>query len=172
MCFSLAVGVAQAVAGFAAAQQDYDAKANTWKQNVVNSWAAGRDEQGQILNRQLQEQDALVQKEHLISLEEAEKVSEGSVSAAYGGVSGISVDNLLADISRKSAINRSVERENWRMTAAQLDAQNKGTVTTMQNRINSVERPTSPSPAGLLLNVASAGVKYASGVQAGNPWYM
>lgn len=159
MCFpaaGAALGVAQALTSFVAQTQDFKAKSAAWKENYVNALAAGRDEQKQITNRQLQESDALTQKEHLANVEEAEARSEATVSAAYGGVSGASVDNLLMDISRRSAMNRHAERENWKATAAQLQAEADGTVARMKDRIASVPRPTPPNPLALAINVGGA----------------
>lgn len=156
---SAVVGMASAVVQHGAAQQDYEMKAAQWKQNVVNSWAAARDEQGQLLLRQMEEERGTAQKIKLSDIEEAEKRAEVEVSAAAGNVSGISVQNLVADVTRRAAYNRTVERQNWIMTAAQLQKEQDATITRAEGRINSVTRPVAPSGAALAVNVAAAGVK-------------
>lgn len=166
MCAPMAVvglvmGVAQSVVSYQASMQDYHAKADVWKQNYVNSLAAGRDEQRQLQLRQIQEQDALSQKLKLSEIEEAEAEATAEVSAASSGVSGISVDNILSDIGRKSSRNREADRLNYQNTALQISEEMKGVNTKIENRINSVERPTKPSSAGLILGVAGAGFKAA-----------
>jgi len=152
----MAVGLAGSVVQHQAAGADYEARSEQWRQNTVNSWAAAREEQGQLLQRELQEQDANAQRQHLSLIEQAEKQSEAEVSAASSGVSGISVDNLVADLGRKAATNRMVSQRNWEMTAEQLRQEKEATVTRSSNRINSVSRPTSPSGAGLIAGAGNA----------------
>lgn len=159
---TLAMGVASAVVGHQASQADYEAKSAAWRQNYVNALAAGRDEQRQLTLRQLQEQDAYVQKNHLVMVEEAQKTAEYKVSAAASGVSGVSVDNLLDDIGRQAGLNRATLETNYKATAQQLQTQKDASVTQIESRINSVARPTSPSGASLFVNILGAGVKAAS----------
>lgn len=152
------------VAGFAAKQQDYEAKAAAWRQNVVNAQAAARNDQQQLLQRDLQEQSKTVQSKHVSYIEGAQKAALAETSAAAGGVSGLSVDNLITDIQGRSALNRSYADENYRMKASQLQAQMDGTVVTMQSRIDSMPRPIAPSPLELVAGIAGAGVKLAGGM--------
>lgn len=155
----MAVGVASAVAQYSAAQSDYQARSEQWRSNVVNSWAAARDEQKQLLSRELQEQEAYAQKSHLSLVDQAEKQATAEVSAAGAGVSGISVGNLVADIGRKAATNRVTAERNWMNTAQQLRQEQDATVTRATNRINSVSVPTSPSATGLLTGIGGSAVK-------------
>lgn len=155
----MAVGIASSVAQFSAAQSDYQARAEQWRSNVVNSWAAAREEQKQLLARELQEQEAYAQKSHLSLVEQAEKQATAEVSAAGAGVSGISVGNLVADIGRKAATNRVLAERNWMNTAQQLRQEQGATVTRASNRINSVSVPTSPSSAGLLAGIGGSAIK-------------
>lgn len=151
----LGLGLAQNIVGFAAGQADFKAKEAAWRQNIVNSLAAERDEQGALLTRQIQEQSATGQKLHLSLVEEAQRRADAEVSAAAAGVSGLSVENLLRDVGSKAAYNRSVAEENYRMTAEQLTQEMRATETRAQSRINSVERPTSPSPLSLMIDMGS-----------------
>lgn len=157
----LAVGIAQSVASFSAQQADYQAKSAAWTQNVINSQAAARDEQRQLQIRGMQEQEATAQKVKENSLEMAEKRSAAEVAAISAGSSGLSLDNLLADLSAQGFRNKTVLETNQKMKVAQLTEELKGSVTKMQNRINSMERPTAPSPLGLIAGIAGAGAKYA-----------
>lgn len=157
------VGIASAVVGFAAKQQQYDKDVKQYNQNVQNSLAAGRDDQKQIAARQLQEQQAYHQKDHVANVEAAQKSSEVSVAAASAGVGGLSVGNLLGDIASKTALNRGTLETNYMNTAAQLQAQNDAGTSKTQSRINSMPVPTAPNPASLFVDVAGAGVKAFSG---------
>lgn len=153
------LSVASASAQHSAAMADYNAKAAVWRQNVVNSQAAARDEQRQIITRQLQEQEKTSQKIHVSFLEEAQKRSTAEVSAASAGVTGISVDNILNDITAKSALNRSYAERNYKYVAQDITEQLQGTYTKMMSRINSVERPVEPSSAPVAIAAAGAGLK-------------
>lgn len=160
---SFASGALQAVVGFQAAEADYSAKAAAWKQNYVNSIAADQNDEHQITLRQLQEGDALTQKQQLSQVDQATRQAEVSVQAAGAGVSGQSVDYLVADVARKDATNRATDTANWQMTARQLQTQQEATVTTAQSRINSVPIPVAPNPLSMIIGIAGAGIKAFGG---------
>lgn len=168
MCFdpitAIGVGmaVAQSVVSFSAAQEDYDAKSTQWKQNYENSLASGRDEQKQLSLRMIQEEEATKQKTQLNSIEGAEVAAEAEVSAASGGISGVSLDNILIGIGRKVEAKQSAEASNLKNTIQQLTVEMEGTETKMQNRINSVQRPTAPNPLGFVLQGVGGALKAAS----------
>jgi hypothetical protein len=155
----LAVGILQSVVQFQAAQQDYEAQSQQWRQNYTNSLAAARDEQLALTQRQLQEEEATSEQIHLMGIEGAEKVAEARVAAGAAGVSGISVGNIIADIRGRTAGNQVTAQRNWRMTAQQLQLEQNATVTRAENRINSVTRPTAPNPLSLVVGIAGAGVR-------------
>jgi hypothetical protein len=142
--------------------QDYSAQAAAWKQNAINALAAGRDEQNQLLLRTAQEEEAKNQKVYLSNLEEAQRKAEAEVSAAEGNIGGISLDNVMADIGRRAAYNRTVEERNFVMTAAQLNQELRATNTRIEGRINSVPRPVAPNPLGFFLPAVGAGLKLAT----------
>lgn len=148
-----------AMIDYQAAEQDYLKDTQFWQQNVVNSWAAARDEGKQLLARELEEADALSAKERLSRLEEAEARALGVVSAASAGVSGASVDNLLADITRRSAGNREAERQSWRYTVSQIGAEKRAVVSRAQDRIARVAVPTPPNPAALGVRMQGVAIK-------------
>ena len=167
MCVAMlgaAVGMVGAMASYQAKRDDYAAKKRMWEQNVVNAESAARDEQRQIATRQIQEQAKTGQKKELSYLEEAQKSSAAENSAAYGGVGGISVNNILGDIARKSELNRTYIDENYKYVAADLTEKMKATDTTLMSRINSVPVPQAPSPLELFAGVAGAGVKALGGL--------
>lgn len=155
MCVMAVAGVvlsvAQAAVSFSAANEDYENKAQQWRQNYTNSLAAGRDDQKQLSLRMIQEQDATSQKTTANRVEGAEVGAEAEVSAGNAGLSGISLDNIMVGINRKIAAKQTADRTNHENTIAQLKAQNEATVTQMQSRINSVQRPTAPNPLGYAL---------------------
>lgn len=159
----LAMSAASAVVGFAAKQQQYERDVKQYNQNYQNALAANRDDQKQIALRQMQEQQAYQQKDHLAVLEQAEKSAEVNVNAAGAGVAGLSVDNLIGDVSRKTALNRETLETNWRNTASQLQAENNASTNKAQSRIQSMPVPIAPSPMSMFVDIGSAGVKAFSG---------
>lgn len=155
---TFAVGAAQSVAGYAA--QKSEAAAN--KANARQAWA---NNQTQLTLRSMQEEDALRQKQRQSLIEEAQVSAETQASAASAGVSGISLDNLLSDVSRRAATNRETERENTRMTLMQIKEERKGVNAKGQSQINSVPKPTGLSlvagVGGAALSGASSYAKYS-----------
>lgn len=159
MCFdpvtagvlSFAVGAAQAVATFAAANQEA-------KATQENAATAFENEQRQSSLRQMQEADAANQKKAIGNIEEAQKVAEVNVSAAGSNVSGISVDNLVMDVRRQSARNRDTIGQNLKMTVAQIQQQKKASQAQAQSRINSAPRPSALSLVAGIGGAALSGV--------------
>ncbi|RWI46823.1 MAG: hypothetical protein EOQ93_29285 [Mesorhizobium sp.] len=146
MCFdpvtagvlTFAVGAAQSVAQYAAA----DAEAKAARQSALQAYA---NDQNAIAHRQIQETEAGSQKVQQINLDEAKKVSEVKLSASSAGVSGISVDNLIGDVTRQASQNRQNQFENTRMALNQLQLERKQSQAQAQSRINSAPRPSALS---------------------------
>lgn len=157
MCFDplttagVGMAMAQSVVSFSAASQDYSARSEMWQKNYTNSLAAGRDDQRQLSLRMIQEDEAHSQKQHLNSLEAAETKAEAEASGAAAGVAGISLDNIMVDIGRQDAAKRNADKTNYQNKAQQLTTEMNATNTTIENRINSVQRPTAPNPIGYVL---------------------
>lgn len=151
MCVTAIVAIASSVVSFMSAQADYEARSEQWKQNYVNALASGRDEQKQLNIRMVQEGEAKAQRDQLNTLEGAELSAEAEVSASSAGVSGISLNSILSGINRKIGMKQAADETNYQYTVAQLGSELKATNTNIQNRINSVQRPTSPNPLGFAL---------------------
>lgn len=156
----LAVGALQAVVSYQAQQADYQAQREQYRANYQNALAASRDEQQSLTLRAVQEGDATAEKMHLENIEEAKNLGAAHVAAAGSGVSGLSVDAILRDVSSVAAQNRQTEQLNYENTIAQIEQEQKATNTRAISRINSVPNPTKPSPFGAILGVAGAGAKY------------
>lgn len=156
---SFAVGAVQSVAQFVGQRQQ--AKAN--EAAAKEAW---RIDQNQITKRQMQEEDALRQKQEAQNIEEAQVKASAAVGAIQGGVSGISVDNIIADVGRQASRNRVTEEENYRMVASQLQTQRQKVSADAQSRINSVPRP---SALSLVAGIAGSAIE---GVNAYNKYRM
>lgn len=145
---SFATGAAQSVASYVAQNQESKATQAAAEQ----SW---RDQQTQITQRHMQEEDALKQKKTQQNIEEARARAEVEVSGAASGVEGISLDNLMSDVSRRAATNRQTEETNTAMVLSQLRQQRKSVTSEAVGRINSAPRA---SPLQLIAGIGSAGV--------------
>lgn len=163
---TFAISAVSSVVGFAGEQQDYESKSAQWKQNYVNALAAGRDEQNQINQKQMQEGDALDQKQHLSMLEAAQAEGQAKVAAQADGVAGQGVNLMIRDVQGKAAYNQTVNEQNYMNVAQQLTSERQSAQKRIQDRINSVARPSSPSAMNAILGVAGAGVKYATATGA------
>lgn len=146
MCFdpvsmglmSFAVGAVQSIAQYQAASEEAEAT----RKNALQAYA---NDQNAINHRQIQEADAGSQKAAQINLEEAKKVSEVRLSASSAGVSGISLDNLVGDVTRQAATNRQNQFDNTRMAINQLQLEKKQSQAQAQSRINSAPKPSALS---------------------------
>lgn len=135
-----------------------------------NAQQTFRNDIDQLSLRQIQEANATAQKDKQTTLEVAEKSAEVEASAAAAGVSGISVDNLVADVQRRGARNKVTQYENLKMTVQQIQQEKKGVRATAQSRINSAPRP---SALGLVAGIGGAALegynahtKYMAGATA------
>lgn len=153
------VAVMQSVVSFAAAQEDYNNRAEQWKQNYVNALASGRDEQRQLQVRMVQEHGAHSQKQQMANIEGAEVAAEAEVSAASAGLSGISLGNILMGIGQKIGMKKVADSTNHKNTVLQVGEQLKATKTNIENRINSVQKPTAPNPLGYALQGAGGALR-------------
>lgn len=155
MCGPIAAGILTFAVSAAQSVAQYSAQKEDAKNQREAARVAYEDDQRQTSLREMQEQDAASQKVASDKLQGAEIAAEASVQAAEGGVAGISVDNLMADISRRGARNRETISENTRMTIAQLQQQKKGSKSNAQSRINAAPNP---SALGLVAGLAGAGL--------------
>lgn len=161
-----AVGVIGAVHQNNMAQDAADAQNAMYAANRDNSFDAMRTDYESTQMRQSQEQDAASQKKAERERQERKELSSASVAAAEGGVSGFSVDAIMADISAMSDRDISSIDRNKDWNIAQLGNEMAGIRNTTQSRINSVGRGTAPSGLSMGLNIASAGLNSASSYQA------
>jgi hypothetical protein len=162
MCFQAAmaaIAVAQSVVSFAADQADYDSRVEQWQQNRNEALAAGRDEQKALTIRMTQEQEAYTQKRQMNNIEAAEASASAEASGAASGVSGLSLDNILAGIGREATRKSSADKTNYQNTVLQLNEEMKGTNTTIKNRVNSVQVGNPPNPLGYALQGVGGALK-------------
>lgn len=146
MCFdpvtaglmSFAVGAVQSIAQYNAQAQEAEAV----RENALQAY---NNDEIALAHRQIQEADASGQKVQQINLDEAKKVSEVKLSASSAGVSGISVDNIVGDVTRQASQNRQNQFDNTKMAINQLQLEKKQSQAQAQSRINSAPKPSALS---------------------------
>lgn len=164
MCFDpvsavmFAMSAVKSVVEFQAQTSAADAQTDRYNRNYQNALAAGRDQHLQLTQRQLQEQQLTAQKVNRTVVEGAELTATANVNAASAGVSGLSVDNLIADVMRKVGANRVNIQRNADYTAQQLQAQQSAVVNQEEGRINSMAPGSRPSILEPALKIAGAGI--------------
>lgn len=161
---TLALGVAQAGAGLAGQMAAYDAQADQYKENAKAANRAAMVNY-HFQNKRIQEERAAAALEKQdVAMQTREARERAFVAAGEAGVSGFSVDNLLAEFTARGATYRNRVDQNLEMTTTQIQASKMGTQAQAESRINSVQRPTPPNffDAGIRLlgSVVNAGQTY------------
>jgi len=166
---TFALGATQAVTTYQAQEQAYaqgealaQRETERYYANVKASQGANRQDHVALHSRELQERDALQEKNRIAAIEGARARGKQAAATGESNVTGISVDNILADVERGPA-NDQVQREATYMnTVAQLREEMKGADARSEARINSLKigyNPVAPaSGASLALGVAGAGL--------------
>lgn len=165
---SIGVAAAQASAEQKAKTADYNAKVLAWQQNIINSQAAARDEQRQIITKQMQTQAQTSQKVHVSYIDQAQKQATAEVQAGAAGVSGLSLDNILDDIAQKSELNRTYAMTNYQYAVTQTQEDLHASDTKLTSRINQVPVPIQPiDTSGITVLGSVAGAVGKLGGSAG-----
>jgi hypothetical protein len=160
-----AIAVAGASAGLTYVGQAQAARAQSAMQgqNAATAIQSYRLQQSELQNQLLQQRSQTEQQDvqQTIAAEQA-RASE-RVSAAEGGLSGVSLSSILTQTNREQALNRAVSGRNYQ-TLQQEETNKEGQAYfDMQNRVNSVPGGIFPSLAAPILQTAGAGLNaYAS----------
>lgn len=163
---SFAASAMSGAAEYSARQTQYATQKQSYYRNEAQSLAAGNDEYNAIQRRTIQEGKAYAQRDREQLLEGARKGAEASAAAAGSGVTGLSVDNLVADVGRRVDANRTTLEDNWNGTALQLQDQSRAATTKITSRIGQVAMPVEPDPTGAVLGVVGSGLKIGGGLYA------
>lgn len=166
---TFALGATQAVTAYGA-QADAHAQGEALAQreterydaNVKSSQAANRQDHVALHSRELQERDALQEKNRIAAVEGARARGKQAAATGESNVSGISVDNILADLERGPANDQTQREATYMNVVSQLREEMKGADARSEARINSLKvgyNPVAPaSGASLALGIAGAGL--------------
>lgn len=145
---------------FKAAEAQAEYQNDYYEQNKQQANAALAQQYNDIGIRQQQEQVAARQQKEEIGRQARADMATARVAAGAAGVSGLSVERGLRDISGAASRNYSNIDQNLDWTMGQLERQKKSVQTGTASRISSVQKGQQPSKMALgigLANTAASG---------------
>lgn len=153
-----ALSVAQTAFEFSAAQEQADQQNEMVRVNQRNANNALVKEYQATQTRQIQEEDAAAVQKQDVAREARAARATTMAAAGEAGVSGLSVDALLADIYGKEATTKDRVTQNTGFTVQNLTSEMDGFKAKAQDRINSMPWANQPSPFAAALKIGGAGL--------------
>ncbi|MGR9178449.1 virion core protein, T7 gp14 family [Rhizobium leguminosarum] len=129
-----------------------------YRQNAARANQNARDQMFQTQQRMLQEQEKAGAEEADNLRDAREAKATATVAAGESGVSGLSVDALLAEFDGRAATANDRIDQNTDWTLSQLNNEMKGIRSNAEDRINSVQRAAKPSFFDAGLRIAGKGI--------------
>lgn len=156
----LVLSAASTAAGLYGQQQQAKAQNTYNDQQAKNTMEAYRANLAQTSLMQSQEQAAATQKitENNRAAEAAK--AKALVSAGESGISGLSVDALLADLSGEQARYNESVNQNYQNASTAIDNQRTNAQANAASQINSLKTPQSPDYLGASLRIGQAYYDY------------
>jgi hypothetical protein len=161
----LALSIASSAAGLYSQQQAMQAQAASNKAQYDNQMTAFRYNQANNQLSRVQEAENLAQQRVTNNSAAVRAMSTARVSAGESGVSGLSVDALLADLAGRAGVDNTTAETNYlrRDRAIQADQMNNWAGTA--SAINRLETPKTPDYLGAALKIGGSIQDY----RASNP---
>ena len=153
MCNALALSIASTVAGVYGQQQQVKAQNAYNDQQAKNTMEAYRANLAQTNLMQSQEHAAATQKVNENNRAAEAAKAKALVSAGESGISGLSVDALLADLSGEQARYNDSVNQNYENASMSIDNQRKNAQITAASQINQLKTPQSPDYLGAALRI-------------------
>lgn len=163
MCDSTALfvlNVASTVAGVEGQRQQAKAQNAYNDQQAKNAMEAYRANLAQTNLMQSQEHAAATQKVNENNRAAEAAKAKALVSAGESGISGLSVDTLLADLSGEQARYNESVNQNYQNASMALDNQRTNAQVNAASQINSLKTPQSPDYLGAALRIGQATYDY------------
>lgn len=153
-----AISAASTAVGYVGQVQAANEQNRLYAENAARATHNAHDQQFQTQQRMLQEQMAAGNEK--IDLEREARAAKATATAAASesGVSGLSVDALLAEFDGRAAEGKSRIDQNTDWTLTQLNNEMRGIRANAEDRINSVQRAAKPSFFDAGLRIAGAGL--------------
>ena len=160
MCNALALSVASTVAGVYGQQQQAKAQQAYNDQQAKNAMEAYKANLAQTNLMQSQEHAAATQKVNENNRAAEAAKAKALVSAGESGISGLSVDALLANLSGEQARYNESVNQNYENASMAIDNQRTNAQVNAASQINSLKTPQSPDYLGAALRIGTAVYDY------------
>lgn len=158
-----AFGIAQTGMEFIGAKQQAKQQNAMVRENQKAANANLVREYADVQTRQIQEEDAAAVQKQDLSREARAARATTMAAAGEAGVSGLSVDALLADVYGKEATAKDRISQNNGFTTQNLTREMDGLKANAQDRINSMPWSSGPSPFAAALKIGGIGLdRYSS----------
>lgn len=154
-----AVSAVSGVMQYQGQKAEYKAAAAAKKANDEAAQQAAVDRLASQELRRDQEEESAAQKKQEARIEGLKARSTARTAAGEAGVTGLSVDALLQDLTAQEGRYEASVDNNLKITDGYLRGEMKSTQHEAVARINSVATPTKPSFGSTLVNIFSSGVK-------------
>jgi len=160
---SMGLGIASSMMEYGAAKSQYAANQEFAKRNAINAANQAETQYSNLNIRAQQEDLARHQSKFQTGIEAAQAASTMEVAASQGGVSGLSVDQMLRDLYAQEGRNSSALDANHQMSRHYLAGEKKAAQLGSQSQINSIPIPEKPSFAPYLINAFGSGLNAYAG---------
>lgn len=152
------IGAAQQVFSYAGQVDAANEQNRMYAENAARANRNAQDQMFQTQQRMLQEQASAENEKFDLQREAREAKATAYAAAGESGVSGLSVDALLAEFDGRAAEGKDRIDQNTEWTMNQLNNEIKGIRSNAEDRINSIQRASKPSFFDAGLRIAGAGV--------------
>ncbi len=159
---TFAISAASAGAGFMAQREQADQQNRYAAENRNNALRAFEDRNVDINRRITQEREAAANERFESGLKARSTRATNEVAAGEAGISGLSLEGLLADIDNAQSRYVGTVDQNLDWTEQQLASEKRGAGAQTVDRINSVRRAERPSLLNLGLQIGTAAVNSAT----------
>lgn len=156
----MALQIASAVGGLAAQQSAANAQERANRQNYNNQMTAYRYNLANANATKVQEAENLSQKKMEIGSDVARKQATATVASGEAGVSGLSVDALMAGIMGDGGRANTNAEVNYLRADRAIEADKMNSWSGAASNIGQMKTPQTPDYLGAGLRIADAAYKY------------
>ena len=157
----LAIASVASAAGTVVAQsQAADAQSAANQRQYENTMRAYRENVNQTNLMQQQEREGSLMKVEDNNMKARAAQSTAAVAAGESGISGLSVDALMGDISFDQGRYNSSVQTNFDRAEGAIRNQRENVYTSAASQINGLQTPAAPDYLGAGLRIAQAGYDY------------
>lgn len=154
-----AVSIGSTFMNYRADQKQFAAEQQQYSTNRLLAQQSMLEQAGQLSLRESQERDALLDKAMASKIEAAKVKGRTIASAGEGGVSGMSIAALVADIERTKLNNQGTINRNFDAIQQQGIYDRKALESQAQGRVNNMALPMAPSLLATGIQMAGLGLQ-------------